>query len=63
MSEKHASSTAYVRTEMLGAKPAPVSQTGLLTYVYRIDIDPFEGFAADYAVLVRDSPALTAYEG
>lgn len=40
-----------------------VSQTGLLAYVYRMDIDPFEGFAADYAVLVRDSPALTAYEG
>ncbi|WP_245845202.1 amino acid ABC transporter permease [Pseudothioclava arenosa] len=33
MSEKHANSTAYVRTEMLGAKPAPVSQTGLLRWL------------------------------
>ena len=33
MSEQHANSTAYVRTEMLGPKPAPVSQTGLMRWM------------------------------
>jgi hypothetical protein len=39
------------------------TQTGLLTYVFRFELDAFEGFASDYAVLIRNSPALTAYEG
>lgn len=39
------------------------SQTGLLTYVFRFEMDPFDGFASDYAILIQDAPALTAFEG
>ncbi|WP_203293439.1 hypothetical protein [Maricaulis parjimensis] len=39
-----------------------IEQSGLLTHVFRFEIDPFAGFATDYAILIRNSPAQTPYE-
>ncbi len=38
-----------------------IEQSGLMSLIFRFQIDPFEGYATDYAILIQNSPALTAF--